>query len=670
MLLAVRNTGLTGQLAGSKSTTAFRRGSDIEHPAGNPVWDQIKGLLAELQKSPTTLKTIVIVSGDVHFSCNLDGQLPKASSGPRLLQLISSGLRQRISDAKQGQLVSAYRGWLNTVSSAEGVDKHRGIVITLGGLAKDGRTDNFIYPPSFAVVTTRIVPFGPKGRTVPVPLVEQQHFVADPRAGLVPWSMRHMTQGDGSALMSLHDPGFRHPARPTAYPKTTGGIGVAREHEDRVEGDRVKADWLADDQFDQDLLDEGLGAERLGLEALDHPSATEGEEPEAIVLEVEADDESPLPFDECLADEDEGPADAVMLLAEEFADDEAEADDASEAAREPGEASAGEADEDTEGEGDGFEREVFGRDDRVLVTDTLTVPARWVCAIDLFTDDPKLGKGAPLVKSLSRATGILIGPCHVLTAAHVLDDATIVVDGTERKAPVTRVRVSPARNGNNDKHPLGSAWSSAFRRPQTFNALNDYALIVLESDLSQATHRAFKGPLGYWGKDPQVAALQVLDPATLGAPACTVIGYPGDRCGKKPIEHVERKIRHCAQRQPDIWASTAWQSTGTARPRVGVALVPHEIDTWDGESGAPLFLLRGGTFHLLAVHGGAMQDGQGQATRNRAARVTAQMRALFDAPEASIHLVATGTAAKTTGTTVWVYPGMAITVVGGTFLLV
>ena len=51
MLFAFRNPWFTGKLAGSKSTTAFRRGSDIEHPAGNPVWDQIKGLLAELQKS-------------------------------------------------------------------------------------------------------------------------------------------------------------------------------------------------------------------------------------------------------------------------------------------------------------------------------------------------------------------------------------------------------------------------------------------------------------------------------------------------------------------------------------------------------------------------------------------------------------------------------------------
>ena len=616
MLFAFRHAWLTGKLAGAKSTADFRRGSDIEHPAGNPVWDQLKGLLAELQKSQTTLKTIVIVSGDVHFSCNLDGQLPQARRGPRLLQLISSGLRQRIPDAKQGKLASAYRGWLNTISGAEGVDKHRGIVITLGGIADPGgRAGNFIYQPSFAVVTTRILPYGPRGRTVPVPLVEQQHFVADATAGVLPWSMRHMTQADGSAVMSLHDPGFRHPARPTAYPKTAGGVGVAREDEDPFQAERV-----AEDPTEQDQPEEGL-EEGRGAEALVFPSAADDEAPEAIVVDVEAEaeDASPLPFDECLAHEEDGPADEVTLLAEGVADAESAAAGPFE------EAPAGEADDEAEGEAVGFEHEVFGRDDRVLVTDTLAVPARWVCAIDLFTDDPKRGKGASPLKSLSRATGILIGPCHVLTAAHVLDDATVVVDDTERKAPVTRVRVSPARNGDNDKGPLGPAWSSTFRRPQTFNALNDYALIVLETDLARATHRAFQGPLGYWGKDPRIAALQVLDPATLGTPSCTVIGYPGDRCGNKRIERVERKIRYCAQRQPDIWASTAWQSTGTARPRAGVALVPHDIDTWEGQSGAPLFLRRGGAFHLLAVHGGVMQDGRGQATRNRAARVTAQM---------------------------------------------
>jgi monoamine oxidase len=267
---------------------------------------------------------------------------------------------------------------------------------------------------------------------------------------------------------------------------------------------------------------------------------------------------------------------------------------------------------------------VIGDDDRVRVTDTLTLPARWVCAIDLLVDDPKQGKGAPQIESLSRGTGILIGPSHVLTAAHVFDDASLEVDGSTRMVPVARVRVSPARNGDNTSHPLGAAYSKAVHRPQRFTPANDYALIVLERDLSQATHKSLKGPLGYWGQSPQVAALRVLDPAKLGEPAVGVIGYPGDRCGKEVIKgnatELERRIRYCAQHRHDEWASTAWQSSGTAHPRAGTGLMLHDADTYEGQSGGPIFLRRGDTLDLLGVHGGEFNE-----TNNRGARVTAQM---------------------------------------------
>jgi len=65
----------------------------------------------------------------------------------------------------------------------------------------------------------------------------------------------------------------------------------------------------------------------------------------------------------------------------------------------------------------------------------------------------------------------------VLTAAHVFNDASLEVDGRMRKVPVARVRVSPARNGDNTSHPLGTAYSKAIQRPQGFTAENDYALI-------------------------------------------------------------------------------------------------------------------------------------------------------------------------------------------------
>jgi len=273
--------------------------------------------------------------------------------------------------------------------------------------------------------------------------------------------------------------------------------------------------------------------------------------------------------------------------------------------------------------------EVLGHDDRVRVKDTLTLPARWVCAIDLLIDDPKLGKGVPPLGGRSRGTGILIGPRHVLTAAHVFDDIELEVDNAIRKVPVAKVRVSPARNGDNTDHPLGSAYSKAFRRPQPYSPLNDYALIVLDGDLSQKTHKSMKGPLGYWGQSPKVAALRVLDPAKLGNPTISVIGYPGDRCGNDVIEgdnpkQLENRIRYCARQRRDEWASTAWQSSGTARTNAG-GLLLHDADTYEGQSGGPIFLRRDDTFELLGVHSGVFNPDSGPPTSNRGVRVTTQM---------------------------------------------
>lgn len=227
LLLVFRHPGAIGWLSGSRSTAAFKSDSDIEHPASNPVWDQIKDLLAKLQRS-SALKTLVIVSGDIHFSCNLDGQLANSRKAPRLLQLVSSGLQNTISDEKRDKLNSAYSGWWNLVSRAQGVDEHRGMRITLGGLRGPlGRMSNFVFGTSVAVVDVKIVPHGPKATGVP--LIVQTHLVRGGPGALDSYTLRHKTQSDGSAEMSLNDPGFAHSASPKDYPATTGGIGIAKE---------------------------------------------------------------------------------------------------------------------------------------------------------------------------------------------------------------------------------------------------------------------------------------------------------------------------------------------------------------------------------------------------------------------------------------------------------
>jgi hypothetical protein len=235
MLFAFRNPGFTGTLAGARSTDEFKRGSDIEHPAGNPVWDQIKALLTKLQRS-SPLKTLVMISGDIHFSCNLDGQLPGASRPPRLLQLVSSGLQQKISTSKQGKLIGAYKGWLlNMISRAQGVDTHKGIRITLGGLEGPGRThQNFLFDTSVALVDVKSVASGMGSNLTRVASIVQTSLTWKPpvpgkAAALVPYTFRHLTQPTGSAVMTLKDPGFKTPeGMPPDYPRAEG-TGVIKE---------------------------------------------------------------------------------------------------------------------------------------------------------------------------------------------------------------------------------------------------------------------------------------------------------------------------------------------------------------------------------------------------------------------------------------------------------
>ncbi len=219
MLFAFRNPWFTGRLAGAPSTVAFKRASDIEHPAGNPVWDQIKGIIQRLQKS-STLKTVVLISGDIHFSCNLDGRLKGSRKPPRLLQLISSGLQQQITEGKQGKLFSAYRGWLNTISGAQGVDVHRGVRITLGGMrGPDKKRHNFLFKTSLALVDMRLVP-GDGQTAGRVPQIVQTHLVCEPGPTFKEYIFQHKTHADGKATMTVHDPGFAG-GDPRDYPRAT-----------------------------------------------------------------------------------------------------------------------------------------------------------------------------------------------------------------------------------------------------------------------------------------------------------------------------------------------------------------------------------------------------------------------------------------------------------------
>jgi V8-like Glu-specific endopeptidase len=287
-----------------------------------------------------------------------------------------------------------------------------------------------------------------------------------------------------------------------------------------------------------------------------------------------------------------------------------------------------------DGEVDSVEEEVLGKDDRTLVPDTLKVPHRWICAIDVMSENPKWGsQGQPRFISKSRATGILIGPRYVLTARHVFshrDDAA-----------VNQHTISPARNGSNSKNPFGTVTSVSIHRSQPYfirrrvrqgskiieiplKQHDDYALVILDKDIASSTHAKITGALGYWGVDPAVAVVRRLDPAVLQNKDIAVTGYPGDTCAKSKFTGTrsakEKQIEHCWNRRNDEWASTQWTAAGTLDVEADSTTLFHTAGTYDGQSGAPICLSVDGQLHLAGVH-----TAPDNAQRNRGVRVTRRM---------------------------------------------
>lgn len=223
------------------------------------------------------------------------------------------------------------------------------------------------------------------------------------------------------------------------------------------------------------------------------------------------------------------------------------------------------------------EAEIIGTDDRVHVADTRVVPWRWVCALDLPVDDP----GA------SRGSGVLVGPRHLLTAAHVLPR------GDPDK--LAKVRISPARNGDNADHPFGAYSIRRVRYPWR-NV--DLALVTLDRELPAA--------LGFWGHDPARAQLRALARDDLIDKSVTVSGYPGDRCNTDRIDGTARQkqngMRQCMKDSPRRWASTLWRAHGTARVPPAQPFVFYDADTYKGQSGGPVALSDGGVHVCVGIH--------------------------------------------------------------------
>jgi glutamyl endopeptidase len=248
-------------------------------------------------------------------------------------------------------------------------------------------------------------------------------------------------------------------------------------------------------------------------------------------------------------------------------------------------------------------------EDPVTAAETLAVPYRWICRLTVPSEDP-------FDRSYGMGTGILIGPQHVLTAAHVL-----VSEKDPRRTVGKRLRVQPARNGSAARfkevgilgwqvhpHAYARAGNRRFLQPQ-----HDYGLVTLDTKVSDWSLGPC--PLGYWGLPGACGdeARIGMEPAQVVGQEARVTGYPSD----KPT-------------------ATLWSGRGpiTWDARRGVLL--HTADTVGGHSGSPIWLIRDGHCQLVGVHSGRSgrwrvdADGTTTLTHNAgallSAAVVAQLR--------------------------------------------
>ena len=208
---------------------------------------------------------------------------------------------------------------------------------------------------------------------------------------------------------------------------------------------------------------------------------------------------------------------------------------------------------------------IIGTDDRVRITNTTQIPWRRICALRIT-----FPSGATY-----RGSGFLIGPRAVATAGHC-------VFLHDQGGWARRVEVIPGANGS--ARPFGQATSTMFRSVSGWvrdrKPASDYGCVVL--------------PMGaFGGQNLGSFGFAAFDAQALVAQPAVVAGYPGD----KPFA--------------EAWGMSRVIKTVTAQTLI------YDIDTMGGQSGAPVYIKRGGQRYVVGIHN------YGNHSGNSATRITA-----------------------------------------------
>jgi len=208
---------------------------------------------------------------------------------------------------------------------------------------------------------------------------------------------------------------------------------------------------------------------------------------------------------------------------------------------------------------------IIGVDQRIQITNTTDIPWRRICALRI-----QFPSGATY-----RGTGFFIGPRALATAGHCV--YMKAQGGWARK-----IEVIPGCNGS--KRPFGQADATTFRSVGGW----------VNSGLAECDYGCIFLPPNSFGKyNLGSFGAAAFDAQTLVAQPAVVAGFPGD----KPFA--------------ELWGMAEVIKAVTAKTLV------YNIDTVGGQSGAPVYVKRGGQRYVVGIHN------YGAATGNSATRITA-----------------------------------------------
>ena len=243
----------------------------------------------------------------------------------------------------------------------------------------------------------------------------------------------------------------------------------------------------------------------------------------------------------------------------------------------------------------------FGKGSRIRVTDTRQIPFRWICRISVME---RIRTAATETKGPVPATGVLISPCHVLTAAHVLrsikrDDRGVITERHE--AETARITIA----ADEDTEPFGHIDAKSWVihpgwNPEGNTSHYDYAVITLNTCIGDAKFPSLgQTKLCFWG-GAKCGAQTSFDtlPASLaksllGADVATA-GYPESK--NKQMWCFKGSLLSDSSQQDAVLTkhgSEEWAQRS--------ALYHLTADAEHGQSGSPVWILDNGKRYLIGI---------------------------------------------------------------------